>query len=95
MTTINIDPEYPLFVAGTHILFREYGTSKSGKTQVWLIETKGPASLTLGHVAWFSHWRKYVFLPMDRTVFEQTCLREIADFCEQQTGLHRKRKKKV
>lgn len=50
---------------------------------------------TLGHVEWYSPWRCY-FLPSVETLFEKTCLRDLADFCEQATrdhieGLRRKR----
>jgi len=83
------------FILGTHIKFRDKGTSKSGKTRVWGVSTLGENPATLGDVVWFARWRKYVFAPWERTVYEETCLREIAEFCEARTKEHRAAKKVV
>jgi len=37
----------------------------------------------LGQVKWFPQWRKYSFFPVQCTVYEKQCLRDIANFCEQ------------
>ena len=58
------------------------------KTDIWFIETKD-GNTTLGLVKWYSHWRKYCFIPAEDTIFEQDCLRDIASFIEDQTKLHR------
>lgn len=63
------------------------GTSPSGKTKRWRIETK--FGDTLGYVEWFARWRKYCFAPEENTVYEQDCLRDLATFCEQRTADHR------
>lgn len=39
----------------------------------------------LGEVKWFGRWRKYAFFPERDCVFEQDCLRVIAEFCERHT----------
>src|SRR3989338_3930957 len=39
----------------------------------------------LGQVYWFNRWKRYSFFPASETVFEQDCLRKIADFCEGET----------
>jgi hypothetical protein len=46
----------------------------------------------LGRVYWWSHWRRYIFEP--RGVFDETCLRQIADFLETQTKEHRERRRR-
>ncbi len=59
------------------------------KTKRWAVISKDQ-EITIGAVTWFGPWRKYCFHPEMGTVFEQVCLREIADFCESETLKHRK-----
>jgi hypothetical protein len=40
-------------------------------------------------VRWFNAWRGYALIAEAGTVFEEKCLREIAEFTEEQTNLHR------
>jgi len=63
------------------------------KTKVWAVLSKDGGQI--GTVCWYGPWRKYCFVPMDGTVFEQVCLREIAQFCENATRQHREDKKKA
>lgn len=44
----------------------------------------------IGVVKWYGPWRKYCFFPMAEAVYEQVCLRDIANFCEEETAKHRK-----
>jgi len=60
------------------------------KTEVWAIHTKDFGTF-LGTVKWFPSWRKYAFFPDASTVYEQDCLRDIANFIENEME---KRKKK-
>lgn len=69
--------------SGTHIDFTLREMSPSGRTGIWDVLTKQGG--TLGEVKWYSRWRKYSFFPGDGCLFEQTCLREIADFIEERT----------
>lgn len=69
------------------IEFLEAGRTQSGKTTIYAVRSKGTGG-TLGEVRWFGRWRKYAFFPVDGTVFDQACLRDIATFCEQQTAAH-------
>ncbi len=62
--------------------------SKSGKTKIWDVITY--ENDWLGEIKWFSRWRRYAFHPLGHTVYEQDCLRKIADFCEEQTTNLRK-----
>ena len=64
------------------------GPSESGKTERFtVVATQG--DVFLGRIAWYGRWRKYAFEPFRDTVFEQDCLRDIADFCEAKTKEHR------
>ena len=56
-------------------------------TKRWAVMPED-GSAQIGMVKWHGPWRKYCFFPMGETVFEQVCLREIADFCENQTKAH-------
>lgn len=62
------------------------------KTLTWWVMTKDDG-LTLGIIGWFARWRKYGFYPESATVFEEVCLREIAEFCERKTREHRAKRK--
>lgn len=50
------------------------------KTRRVLVETADGQSL--GTISWYPPWRKYTFCPPGQTVFEQDCLRAIADFLD-------------
>ena len=72
---------------GTHIKFR-FGDIPAGrKTCIWNVLTND--GFVLGQVKWFGRWRRYSFFPTSETVYEQTCLREIAQFIEDRTYEHR------
>ena len=77
--------------------FDEEGVSASGKTRIWIVastldkEDSREQYTWLGQVKWYAPWRRYCFFPAERTIFEQQCLRDIADFCAQQTIAHRNR----
>ena len=69
------------------INFEDNGRSPSGKTRYWGVRAKD-GGITLGEIYWFAAWRKYVFAPEGASVFEEDCLRDIANFCEEQTKVH-------
>lgn len=70
---------------GTWVDFRDTGSSSSGKTQIWqVVTTYDGGGIVLGEIRWFGRWRKYAFYPAVGTVFEPTCLRDIAVFIEKQ-----------
>ena len=69
--------------------FEYEGTSKSGKTKIWTVLSRSD-SYELGEISWYGRWRGYAFfVDSGEIIFEQKCLREIADFLEQQTKLTR------
>ena len=69
-------------IPGTYITFRRDYSKEKGVTQVWTVDD-------IGVVKWFGRWRKYSFFPNADSVYEETCLREIAEFCQQLTKAHR------
>lgn len=77
------------WVTGTHVAFRTLYSSKSGKTLVYQVLALDDHATSLGLIRWFARWRKYAFYPEANRVFEQTCLCDIADFCEQETKAHK------
>ena len=60
----------------------------AGKTRNWTV-TANEGGAVLGIVKWYIPWRKYCFFPERNCVFEQDCLRDIAEFCEVRTKTHR------
>ena len=67
------------------------GLSESGRTRIWSILSD--EGVTIGSVSWFGRWRCYAFFPCMGTVFERHCLRDLADFCEQETAKWRAHRK--
>lgn len=68
--------------------FVDAGQSESGKTLLWHVVPKDSVG-GIGLIHWYGPWRKYCFSPHAKTVYEQQCLRDIADFCEQKTREHK------
>ena len=65
------------------IRFDELAQAPHRHTRMWDVRTK--AGVPLGVVRWYGGWRRYCFLPDELTVYEQDCLRDIANFCETRT----------
>jgi len=57
------------------------------KTKTWVV--RGKYGATLGGVVWFNRWRQYAFQPNPKCVFEEDCLRDIAQFVEERTYEHK------
>ncbi len=53
----------------------------------WIVRNKYDE--TLGSIHWITHWRKYVFAPAPGCVFEEDCLRDIAQFIEERTNVYK------
>lgn len=68
------------------IEFRE--VPHTGKTKRWEVVTKDGGTV-VGRISWYGPWRKYTLQPGYPTVWEQDCLRAIAEFIEQQTAVHK------
>ena len=48
----------------------------------------------LGKIAWFGSWRQYVYESEDGIIYNDQCLRDIADVCTNLNDEHKKRKSK-
>ncbi len=69
-----------------HIRFIE--GPPAAKTKRWTVTTIDGKRL-LGVVCWYGPWRRYSFYPHMDTVFDASCLRAVASFCEEKTFAHR------
>lgn len=67
------------------------GKSPSGKTDVYAVVNVGGTNL--GEVRWRGQWRGYAFYPDPDTLYEQHCMRTIADWLEDLTRAHREGRK--
>lgn len=83
-----------VWTRGDFVIFRNLGIGVGGreKTNTYEVIAK-TGSLPLGQISWFGRWRKYAFDPLPETVYEETCLRDIAQFIEEETKNHRAVKK--
>lgn len=70
------------------IEFFEVEARSKLRTKIWKVATTDGA--TLGHVRWYSPWRKYVFVPVEGSFYEEDCLADIAKFCETATAKRRR-----
>lgn len=68
------------------ITFDEPIPSPSGKTMTWRVKN---GLVILGDVKWYGPWRKYAFFPRPLTVYEPDCLKDLAQFCMEQTMQHK------
>jgi hypothetical protein len=78
---------------GTHIVFRNLGKMNGSCGNLKITNTYEVLSkdnVILGTITWFSRWRKYAFNPLPDTTYEETCLREIAQFIEEETKAYKK-----
>jgi hypothetical protein len=75
------------WVSSGFLLFKDMGKLiRGGKTHEWAVFNR--KHLRLGEVKWLRHWRSYGFFPKPETAFDKTCLRDIAEFCEELTKAH-------
>lgn len=66
----------------------------TGKTKIWEVMSK-EQGVILGAIKWYGPWRRYSFFPQPNAIFEKTCLREIADYCDEKTKNHFEARKKA
>lgn len=62
-------------------------------TKTWFVRTKDDGGFLLGYVKWLGRWRGYAFFPLGETIYEQQCLRDIANFIETENKKHRENRK--
>jgi hypothetical protein len=71
------------------IEIKEIKPLKERKTKTFKVTAKQDGA-TLGFISWAGRWRKYVFEPVECTMFEWDCLRDIADFLYNETKEYKK-----
>ena len=67
-------------ILSDYLMAVHVGTSPSGKTEIWDIVSRSRND-TLGEVRWLGGWRQYVFRPDEGTIWNEECLRDVAQFC--------------
>lgn len=72
------------------IRFVHHEVSPSGKTQIYNV-VSSDGGHHLGQIKFFPRWRCYAFFPEESSVFEHRCLRDIAEFCVNETAKWRGR----
>jgi hypothetical protein len=86
-----------VWTRGSYTVFRNMGPKPIGKTKwaktnVYEV-TAALNAYPLGRIAWYTRWRKYVFEPSSNCIFEETCLRDISQFIEEETAAQRAKAK--
>lgn len=76
-----------MFKLGKYLQLQAPTYSKSGKTKIWKVLTADGERL--GLIKWFPRWRQYAYEPAYRTVYNSTCLHELAEYCALATKKHR------
>jgi len=59
-----------------------------GKTDIYSVDARSSGS-SLGRIQWYGPWRQYCFFPALDCVFNNMCLKDIAEFCSEVTAQHR------
>jgi len=77
----------------SHLWFKDDGPSKGGKTRIFNVF--GSHHILIGHVKWYGPWRQYCFFPLDSTLYNKDCMRQLADFTELVTREHKDKLPKV
>lgn len=77
----------------SYIRFELLQRPKNKKTDTWAVETRD-GKIQLGSIRWFGRWRRYAFFVAPQMVFEEVCLREIAETIENLTAIHKAYQKK-
>ena len=72
---------------GKHIYARLIPSVSDRKTSRWII-CAYDGEIELGEVKWLGKWRCYCYFPLNDTLYERQCLRDIASFCESRTTEH-------
>lgn len=67
-------------------------SKQNPKTAIYIVRTHDLCGAKLGEIRWYAQWRQYGFYPEEGTVFEKTCLSDIANFCIE---LNKKQRKKA
>jgi len=74
------------------ILFKP---NEERKTFVYTVKHKRGGTVDiLGYVKWYGAWRQYVFMPVDATLWNDSCLQGIVDYLQKINKEHRSKRGK-
>lgn len=62
---------------------------RKAKTSVWECRNNRSGSV-LGIVKWYSQWREYCYFPYECSLYNDSCLNDIANFLNKITRAHKK-----
>ena len=79
-------------VHASHLTFLDCAHDPNKVTHTWRVESNGSL---LGTVTWYSPWRRYVYYPQVEmvTLYDASCMIELAEFCQRQTDLRKLERK--
>lgn len=73
------------YTKGEYMIYRDVGKlNPKGKTRVFEIQNKNSGAL-LGHIKWYTYWRKYCFFPIN-SILDDECMLELVAFCRAKTA---------
>jgi hypothetical protein len=77
------------FTKGSYLYFHDLGKlTPEHKTHRFEVCSRDSSSI-IGYIKWFTQWRRYTFYPIN-CMLDASCMREIADFCDQITTDYKK-----
>jgi len=71
----------------SYLKFLDLEIPAGQKTPRFSVVTTGP--IVLGQVRFYPQWRKFCFFPEELTLFDEACLKDIAEFCHNQNIVRR------
>jgi hypothetical protein len=75
-------------IKGSYIWFVK-GESPGKKTNIYQVQSRvGESFIVIGFIKWHGPWRKYCYFPQPETIYDKGCMREIANFCDDETEKH-------
>jgi hypothetical protein len=76
------------------VTFIERPVKPGSTTKRWAAQGSGGPGDIIGDVRWHGPWRKYIFVAIN-ALLAPSCLRQIAEFCDEQTREFWASKRKV
>lgn len=74
---------------GAYIWFVK-GENPGKKTNIYQVQSLvGQSFIVIGFIRWHGPWRKYCYFPQPETIYDKGCLRDIANFCDDETEKHK------
>jgi hypothetical protein len=67
----------------SRLIFAKLQDSPSALTEIYNVIARGEEGrlgAMLGQVKWYANWRRYCFFPIEDSLFDASCLKEIEDF---------------